>query len=192
MRKILAALAMLSLTFSAALSPGRAATLEGITFPDTYPGGGQTLRLNGMALRTVTILRVRAYVVALYLPQQSNDPAAILSSPGPKVVLMQYLHDADKARVEAEFREGEQNNCGQGQCPKEDEADFERMVAAAPAVKVGDTYTFVVTARNMTFLANNKPIGTFNPDLGRLILAGFIGTHPPSAEVKAGLLGGHR
>ena len=185
MRKILVALALLLLASPAA----RAGTLDGMTFPDTYPAAGQTLRLNGMALRTVTILRIRAYVAGLYLQQPSSDPAAILSSSGPKVVLMQYLHDADRARVEAEFREGEQTNCGHGECAKANEADFERMVAAAPAVKVGDTYTFIMTAQSMTFLANNKPVGTYNPDLGRLILAGFIGAHPPSAEVKAGLLG---
>ena len=188
MKKILAALALL-LLFAPAT---RAATLEGITFPDTYPAGGQTLRLNGMALRTVTILRVRAYVVALYLPQASSDPAAILASPAPKVILMQYLHDADKGRVEAEYREGEQNNCGHGECPKADETDFERLVAAAPGVKVGDTTTFIITAQNLVVLANNRPIGTFNPDLGRLMLLGFIGAHPPSADVKAGLLGGRR
>ena len=188
MKKIMAALAFLVLSHPGA----RAATLEGVTLPDTYPAGGQTLRLNGMALRTKTILNIRAYVVGLYLPQTSGDPAAILASPGPKVVLMQYLHDADKARIDAELREGEQNNCGHGECPKEDETDFERLVSVAPAVKVGDTYTFIVTAQNMTLLANNKPVGTFVPDLGRLIVAGFIGAHPPSADVKAGLLGAHR
>ena len=142
-----------------------------------------------MALRTVTLLRVRAYVAGLYLSQPSSDPAAILSSPAPKVVLMQYLHDADRDRIVAEFREGEQHNCGNGECPRQDEADFERMVASAPPVKVGDTYTFIITPQSLTFLANNKPVGTYTPDLGRLILAGFIGNHPPSAEVKAGLLG---
>ena len=193
MRTILAALAALLLSFPGApLSHAWAATLEGVTFPDTYPAGGQTLRLNGLALRTVTVLRVRAYVAGLYLAQPNGDANAILSSPTPKVVLMQYLHDADKARVEAEFREGEQHNCGNGECPKQDETDFERLVAAAPAVKVGDTYTFLITPQNLTFLFNNKPLGTYAPDLGRLILAGFIGANPPAAEVKAGLLGAHR
>ena len=188
MRTILAFAAILALPFGAL--PARAATLAGVTFPDTYPAGGQTLRLNGIALRSLTILRIRAYVVALYLPQPSSDPAAILASPAPKVVLMQYLHDADKARVEAEYREGEQNNCGSGGCPKSDEADFERLVATAPAVKVGDTSTFIITQQNMQVYANNKLTGTYVPDLGRLILAGFIGAHPPDASVKAGLLGG--
>ena len=154
MRKIIAVLATLALPLGT--FPASAATLAGVTLPDTYPAGGQTLKLNGIALRTVTVLRVRAYVVGLYLPQPSADPSAIMAAPGPKVVLLQYLHEADKARIVAEYREGEQN---------------------------------VITKQNMVVLANNKPIGTFNPDLGRLILAGFIGDHPPSPEVKSGLLG---
>ena len=187
MAGVFAVLAVLALPWAAV--PARAATLEGVTFPDTYQAGGQTLRLNGMALRTVTLLRVRAYVVGLYLAQPSSDAAGILASRSPKVVLMQYLHEADKERIDAEYREGEHNNCSDGSCPREDEADFERLIAAAPAVKVGDTTTFVITSQNLSVLANNRSIGTFVPDLGRLMLAGFIGAHPPSASIKAGLLG---
>lgn len=193
MRRMLATAAtVLTLALAgpeAGLRPAAAATLAGVTFPDTYPVAGQTLRMNGIALRSLTILKVRAYVVALYLQQPTSDAAAILASPGTKVVLIQYLHDADKARIDAEFREGEKNNCGAGDCPKEDEADFERMLAAAPAVKVGDTSTFVIGKQNLQVYANNKLTGTYVPDLGRLVLAGFIGAHPPAQDVKAALLG---
>lgn len=183
MKRVLAILAILCLPLSAL-----AATLEGVTLPDTYPAGGQTLKLNGIALRTVTILHVRAYVVGLYLAQPNRDANAIIASTSPKVIVMQYLHEADKSRVEAEFREGEQNNCGDGSCPKSDEADFERLITAFPPVKVGDNTTFIITSQNLQVLVNNKSIGTYTADLGRLILLGFIGGHPPSPEVKSGLL----
>src|SRR4051812_31135287 len=124
---------------------GRTATISWISLPDTYPLPGQTLVLNGIGIRTVTVFSVRAYVAGLYLAQKSQDARAILASPGPKVLLMQFLHSATKAQVERQYREGEEKNCGHGECASTDSADFERLVAATPAAAVGDTLTFVFT-----------------------------------------------
>ena len=88
------------------------------------------------------------------------------------------------------YREGEQNNCGSGGCAQADAADFERLITAAPAVKVGDTSTFIFTSTGVQVLANDKPLVTLNnPDLAYHLLAGFIGDHPPSESLKAHLLG---
>ena len=57
MKRILAA-AFISLLAARGAS---AATLEGVTFPDTYPVEGQQLVLNGLGLRTLTFLNVRIY-----------------------------------------------------------------------------------------------------------------------------------
>lgn len=168
----------------------RGATLDGVSLPDTYPVPGQTLVLNGMGIRTLTIFSIRAYVAGLYLPQKSQDARAILASPGPKVLLMQFLHSASKSQVEQEYRKGEARNCGHGECARSDEADFERLVAAAPAAAVGDTLTYVFTSRGMRVLANNRLIGDFaNQDLASRLLAGFIGDKPPSEDLKRHLLG---
>ena len=168
----------------------RAATLDGVTLPDHYEVGGQSLVLNGIGVRTVTILDVKIYVAGLYLPQPSHDAAQILASAEPKVLILQYLHAGSKAEVEEEYRKGEQVNCGQGGCAQADAADFNRLVAAAPAVKVGDTTTYIMSPRGLEVLANNEPIGTFaNRDLAMRILAGFIGAHPPMEALKSRLLG---
>lgn len=81
----------------------RAASIDGVGLPDTYQVGGQTLVLNGIGIRTLTIFKVRAYVAGLYLPQKNRDPAAIMASPGPKVVLLQFLHSASKQQVERQY-----------------------------------------------------------------------------------------
>ncbi len=168
----------------------RAATLDGVTLPDHYTVGGQSLVLNGIGVRTVTILNVKIYVAGLYLQQPSHDAAQILASPESKVLILQYLHSGSKAEVEEEYRKGEQVNCGQGGCAQSDAADFERLVAAAPAVKVGDTTTYIISTRGLEVLANNQPIGTFaNRDLANRILAGFIGAHPPMESLRSRLLG---
>jgi hypothetical protein len=168
----------------------RAATLDGVTFPDTYPLAGETLVLNGIGVRTMTIFNVKVYVAGLYLKRKSQDPQAIMASPEPKVVLLQFLHSGSKADIEREYRDGEKTNCGDGSCPAADAADFDRLVAVSDAVKVGDTSTFIITNKGMRVYANQKMIAEFaNPDLGRRILAGFIGAHPPTPTLRDHLLG---
>ena len=184
-RKLLAAL------LCAALASGAfAATLNGVTLRDTYPMNGQTLVLNGIGLRTLTIFKVKIYVAGLYLAQRSHDAQQILASPGPKVLVLRFLHAGSKAEVEKEYRAGEAQNCGNGECAPTDETDFERLVAAAPAVEPGDTTTYIFTGAGVQVYANQTLIGNFaNKDLAYRLLAGFIGDHPPSPELKQALLG---
>jgi hypothetical protein len=172
------------------VSHAAAATLEGVTLPDTYMVNGRSLPLNGMGVRTLTIFRIRAYVAALYLAKPSHDAAEILASREPKVLVLQFIHSGSKAQVEKEYREGEANNCGKGACAPTDQADFERLVAAAPAVSPGDQSIFVFTGNGLKVFANDTMIGDYaNPDLAYHMLAGFIGQHPPSEALRSGLLG---
>ena len=174
------------------VSHAEAATLAGITFPDTYPMGGRTLVLNGIGLRTLTIFNIRVYVAALYVAQPSHNAQEILNAPGPKVIVLEFLHAGSKADIEKEYRKGEEQNCGNGECDPGDAADYERLIAAAPGVEPGDTYTYVVTDRGVQLYANNKlAVDVANKDLGYRILAGFIGEHPPSPELRRELLGQH-
>jgi hypothetical protein len=167
-----------------------AATMDGATLPDFYTVDGRALPLNGIGVRTLTIFRIRIYVAALYLPQPDHDAARILASPGPKVIRLQFIHSGSKAEVEKEYREGEAKNCGHGGCAPADEADFERLVAAAPAVAPGDTSTYVFTDKGVKVFANNDLIGDFaDTDLAYHLLAGFIGEHPPSEALRDALLG---
>jgi hypothetical protein len=178
----------LALTLTA--SAAGAATLDGVTFPDKYPVAGQTLVLNGLGQRTLTVFNVKVYVAALYLPQPSHDATQILASHSPKVLLLQYLHSGSKSEIEEEYRKGEQTNCADGGCNPADKTDFERLVAAAPAVKVGDTTTYIFNGHGFQVYANNQSIGTFNnEDLAERLLSGFIGAHPPSPDLRSRLLG---
>ncbi|MBV8096643.1 MAG: chalcone isomerase family protein [Acetobacteraceae bacterium] len=167
-----------------------AKTAGGVTFPDTIQVDGKTLVLNGMGARTYTVLGIRGYVAGLYLEHPSHDARAIESDPGIKVILLQYLRSASKEQVEHQYREGQQVNCGAGQCPQSDAADYDRLIKLAPAVRPGDTSTYIIRRSGLQVLSNNQPLATFNnPDLGFRILEGFIGPRPPSEDLKAALLG---
>lgn len=166
------------------------ATLAGVSLPDSYTVGGQSFVLNGIGLRTLTIFRINAYVAGLYLPRPNHDAQQILASREPKVILLKFVRAASKERVEQQYRAGEELNCGNGECAPTDQSDFERLVAAAPAVAAGDTSTYVFTTKGVRVFANDRMIGDFaDRDLADHLLSGFIGDHPPSPELRRGLLG---
>ncbi len=168
----------------------RAMEVGGINVPDTYVVDGTTLRLNGAGVRTLTLLEVKIYVAALYLTQPMHDGRAIEASPGPKVLTLRFLHEGSKTQVERQYRAGEQENCGGGGCSAADGPDFERLIALAPAVKVGDSTTYIFTTQGVTVLANDRVLAKFaNPDLGFRLLNGFLGATPPSKTLRAALLG---
>jgi hypothetical protein len=179
-----------ALVWSWLASNAVAATLDGATLPDSYTVDGQSLVLNGIGLRTLTIFNIKAYVAGLYLPRPSHDAGQILGSPATRVILLKFIRAASKARVETQYRAGETANCGDGGCDPSDQGDFERLIAAAPAVNAGDTSTYVFTAKAVRVFANDRLIGDFaNRDLAYRLLAGFIGDHPPSQELRRHLLG---
>jgi hypothetical protein len=179
-----------ALTCCLLVSSALAATLSGVAMPDTYDVDGKTLVLNGIGLRTFTIFHIRGYVAALYLPEPSRDARQILDASGPKVIRLKFIRGGSKAEVEQEYRKGEAINCGHGECAPSDQSDFERLVAAAPAVSPGDTSTYVFTDGRVRVYANDRLIGDFaNPDLARRLLSGFIGDHPPTQALRSQLLG---
>ena len=186
-RRIAAAAALL---LAALPGAARALTVEGVSVPDTYVVDGTPLHLNGAGVRTLTIFEVKVYVAALYLPQPLHDAHAIEAASGPKVLTLHFLHEGSKAQIEHQYREGEKENCGGGGCAVADGPDFDRLVALAPAVKVGDTTTYIFTQKGVTVMANDRVLATFaNPDLGFRLLNGFLGATPPSKRLRAELLG---
>ena len=82
MRKAFLILVVIAVVVLAAAVDLRAATLAGVTLPDSTQVAGKTLVLNGVGLRTKFVVKV--YVAGLYLEQKSSDPNAILKSDSPK------------------------------------------------------------------------------------------------------------
>ncbi len=186
--------AALMLLAALALSPAaRAASLAGVDIPETFSIDGKSLVLNGYGLRTLTFLKVKIYVAALYLPKKSNDAQAILASPGPKVLRLHHIHSGTKDQVQDRYKEGLKVNCGDEQgtgCPADLRADYQKLFDSAKPVAEGDITTYIVTDKQFRVVFNGVPVISFNNvALGNMILAGFIGAHPPSPDLRAALLG---
>ena len=150
---------------------------------------GARLVLNGMGLRTFSMFKVGVYVAGLYLEHKAHDPLAILDSSEVKVLDVHFVHDADADRVRAAWREGFESGCAAPcQLPP---AEVAKFLAAVPDMKKGDTSTLVYTQDYVSIAVNGAVLGhVTNPAFMRVLLATFVGPHPPTERLKRELLGG--
>ena len=179
-----ALLALVALASTAA----RSAELGGVDLPDRQTLNGTELRLNGIALRTYSLLRVHIYVAGLYLEHPTHDPASILRSPEKKLVEVRFVHDVNAADAREAWRDGFERNC----LPPCHLAapDVARFLAAVPAMRAGDRSTLAFGSGTLDFTINGQHLGTINdPVFAQAVLATFIGPDPPTERLKSGLLG---
>ncbi|NPD65812.1 hypothetical protein HN018_15005 [Lichenicola cladoniae] len=170
--------------------PAAAATKAGVTMPDTMEVAGKTLLLNGIGVRSFTLLHIRGYIAALYLPQKTTSPAEALAEVGPKALFMQFVRGAPADKVHDLYVESSRNYCTKHTCTEADKAAFDKLLGTVQTVKPGDRTGFIVTDIGVQVLFNGKQLTTIDdPKFGYTILDSDLGTTSPSAELRDGLLG---
>jgi hypothetical protein len=93
---------------STLIAPDTGRTLNGVTLPETIEVEGQTLELNGMAMRKKVVFKV--YVAALYLVSKSSNPEEILQSDAARRMEMHFVRNVDKNKICEAWDEGLENN----------------------------------------------------------------------------------
>lgn len=178
----------LSIAWMLALPAANAAQLDGVTFPDTVELGGRRLVLNGLALRTYSLLRIHVYVGALYLEHRSSDPEAILNSPENKMLVFRFSRTIDADAARKSWREAFNDNCP-APCAFLPEP-INRFIESVPGVREGDVSTMRFTPQALDIAMNGRSLGQITDrNFARLVLATFIGQHPTVPAVKRELLG---
>ncbi|MEM9189080.1 MAG: chalcone isomerase family protein [Myxococcota bacterium] len=88
-------------------SPNRAEAKRcaGVTMPDSLEVNGQELQLNGMGLREVSFMNIDVFVAGLYLEEASRSSTSILRSRRLKRIVLHFLRDAPRDRMNDAFRE---------------------------------------------------------------------------------------
>lgn len=164
-----------------------AASLAGVSMPDTIQAGSARLVLNGMGVRTKFMMRV--YVAGLYLAQKSSDPDAILKAEAPKRMVMHFVRDASKSEMADAFDKWFTNNAPDAR--KTMKTDIDRLLEALESVEDGDEMVFTyLPGTGMTFAINGKEkLIVPGPAFARLIFSVWLGPKPPNADLKKGLLG---
>lgn len=181
---ITAALAGAVLSLSPARAP--AATLEGVTFPDTATVGGQTIKLNGLGLRKAFII-AKVYVAALYLQTPTHDGTVATKTDEPKRIAMQFLRDVDHTDMIQAFNEGFAHTATPALQPQVEQF---RGFFTQP-ILTGQQYIFdYVPGQGTTVQVAGKTMGTIpGADFMRALWGIWLGDNPPTESVKDGMLG---
>src|SRR5271165_401020 len=164
-----------------------AASLAGVTLPDTIQVGPATLVLNGMGLRTKFMVKV--YVAGLYLAQKSSDPQAILKADVPKRMVMHFVRDVSKNQIADGFTESFENNSPD--TAKTLKPDTDRLFSALEPVKDGDeiVFTYLPGVGTSLAIAGKEKLTIAGPAFGEMLFSVWLGPKPPNAALKKGILG---
>ncbi len=181
MRRQLSAAAL----FLLLAAPARAGSLAGVTLPDTAASGGKTLVLNGLGLRSKFMIKI--YVGGLYLEAKSRDAAAIAAADARKRIVMKFLYAPSAKQMRDAFREG---FAGNGAPPAA--AELEKFLAAVPDIAKRDELAVdYEPGAGTSLIRNGKTLVTVpGAEFARSAFLIWLGPKPPSADLKAGMLGG--
>jgi Chalcone isomerase-like len=165
----------------------QAATLNGVTLPDTAQVGGKTLVLNGLGERTKIMVKV--YVAGLYLEQKSSDANAIIKSDAPKQIVMKFQHGTSKSQMSGAFEDSFNDNSPDA--AKTMKPDIDKLLGALDGVNSGDTMVFTyVPGTGSTLTINGKDKLTIaGPAFSQVLMSVWLGPKPPNADLKKGMLG---
>ena len=174
-----------------AASPG-AATLQGQRFDDSVRIASQDLALNGLGLRTVLFIKV--YVAALYLPEKAASYATISAALGPKRLQLRMLRKASPDDFIEALVEGIEVNATKAELVQLNERirQLEQTINAIGSVRAGDVVNFDYVPGFGTTLSINgtrKGVAIDGADFYSAVLKIFIGENPVDDRLKAGLLG---
>ena len=170
-----------------ALSPARAATLAEVSLPDDATVGDKTVVLNGLGLRTATMLKVKVYVIGLYLESKSSDPQAIIASGESKRIAMHFVHKVTAKELRGGWTEGFEDNTKDVAGIKDEIAKFN---ASMRDVKSGDSMVLDFSGDRVDVLINDTRIDSVTGEaFARALLAIWLGPKPPNEALKRGILG---
>jgi hypothetical protein len=153
---------------------------------------GQTivnnLVLNGTGTRTATLFKLKVYAAGLYLQKRSQDALAIINSTGPKKLEMKFFRNVSEKDIRKNWDESVKKNCSV-KCDEIKEK-VSVMNSWMGDMRVGDMIEYVFSGDQVEVFVHNKSKGILRGrDLQKFMLSTWLGEHPPTEQLKLGLLG---
>lgn len=176
-------------TLGTSLPAQETMTMNDVTLPTRVEVEGQSLVLNGMALRKKAIFKV--YVAGLYLPQKSSNADAILSADGPRRILLQFLRSVSANQMCDALNDGLKDNTPSA--PAELRQKFATMCGFFEEIKKGEQFVFTyLPGRGTTVEVKGARKGTIEgKEFADALFRAWIGLRPgPGEDFKRKLLGG--
>lgn len=161
-----------------------AGTHAGVTLPDSVSLSGSPLVLNGMGLREKYFIDI--YVAGLYLPAKTSDAAKAINDDVPKQITMSMTYDLSKAKLADAMRDG-MSSAPTASAKAHTETLAGWMEDVGPGDKIVITY---LPGKGTSVSVKGKEKGTIaGVDFMKAIWTIYLGSKPPTSELKKGLLG---
>ena len=175
-------------TPSPALPVDTGQTVSGVTMPETIEVDGQTLSLNGMALRKKFIVKV--YVAGLYVATKSSSEEEILRADAPRRMVMHFVRGVDKKKICDGWNEGLEKNTPDASAALKDQ--FTELCGLMADIQNGQAFVFTYVPEKGTAVeVAGEEKGTIaGKEFADALLACWIGPKPgPGGGFKKNLLG---
>lgn len=131
------------------------------------------------------MLKVKVYVIALYLESKNSDAEAIMQAGGNKRIAMHFLHKVTAEELRGDWSDGFKDNTRDVGLIKD---EIDQFNASMRDVKVGDV---IVVDDYLDVLINGTKIDSVKgAAFQRALLAIWLGSKPPNDARKEGILGG--
>jgi len=162
----------------------------GVELPSAVVLDGSKLCLNGLGLREATFLNVDVYLAGLYVTQRSRDGEQLANSDTPKVMRLRFVRDVSQSEMAEAISEGFERSAGAAY-PKLKER-IGRFTAALPKLKNGDTLTLSYRPQHGVEVnfGGKRLIEIPGQDFAAALFRIWLGSKPPNAGLRTGLLGG--
>ena len=167
--------------------------IEGVKFEPAAQVGGTALVLNGAGLRTKAIFKV--YAAGLYVPQKSNDAAALLAQKGARRVAITMLRNVDAESFAGALNDGLRDNHTEVQfaAMKPQIEALNANLKAVGEAKKGAVILFeFIPGTGTRVTEGGQARGTVIPgeEFFTAVLRIWIGEKPADSGLKKGMLGG--
>ena len=179
-------LAGLSAVLISSLCP--AGQLAGVTMPDAAQVSGKALKLNGLGLRTKLFFKV--YVAGLYLETPTHDETQAVTSEETKRVVMHFLYKkvTKKQMVDAWEDGFHDNSPAEVNKLKGEISQFESWMTDVTSGQEM-VFTYVPGIGTTVEVAGQKKGTIAGQDFMRALFRVWLGVHPPTGDLKSGMLG---
>lgn len=169
-------------------SPALAATINGVSFPDTVSVGGQNLTLNGGGERTDFGFDV--YAAALYLKEKSTDAQKIVSADDPmdvKLHITSVMVNGDnmKSGFEKAFKDSATGDIAPLQ------SKIDAFTATFKGLRNDDVYDFACVPGKGVVISRNGSVVSTVPgmDFKTALYGIWFGPKPVQSSLKEKMLG---
>lgn len=164
--------------------PAHAASLAGVTLPDSATVGGQKLLLNGLGLREKVMIDI--YVGGLYLPAKTSDANKAINDDVPKRIVMAFTYGLSAEKLGGIMRDS-MNAAGSAEAKKH----AGTLASWMETVDDGDQIVIdYVPGTGTSVIVKGKTKGTLpGVALMKAIWGIYLGPNPPTSALKKGMLG---